>query len=75
MLDKMGDLMGERLGLPRTRPRINQQRTTQALSASTVVSGAGLIRVEVLQNCWRRHGYELRSVPKLKLITICSGAL
>jgi hypothetical protein len=65
LLDEMGDPVRKRLGLAGTRPRDNQQWSTRA-----ILRGAGLVGVEG----WR-HGFELRSIPKLELITIRSSSL
>ena len=63
--------MRKRLGLAGTRPRNDQQGP----AARAVLRGAGLIRVEVCKTVRWRHGSELRSIPKIKMITICAKLL
>ena len=62
--------MRKRLGLAGAGPRDDQQGAARAVSRR-----AGLIRVEVCKTVRWRHGSELRSIPKLKVITIRSGSL
>jgi hypothetical protein len=71
LTDEMSDTMRKRLGLAGTRPRNDQQGP----AARAVLRSAGLIRVEVCKTVRWRHGSELRSIPKIKMITIRSGPL
>ncbi len=71
LTDEISHPMRKRLGLAGTGPRDNQQGPT----ARSVLRGAGLIRVEVCKTVRWRHGSELRSIPKIKMITIRSGPL
>ena len=71
LTDEISHPMRKSLGLARTRPCNDQQGP----AIRAVLRGAGLIRVEVCKTFRWRHGSELRSIPKIKMITICSGPL
>jgi hypothetical protein len=68
LLDEIRDPMRKRLSFAGTRPRDDQQ----GAAARAIVRGGGLVFVEGCKTLGWLHGFELRTIPKLKMIMIRS---
>ena len=66
LLDEIRDPMRKRLSFAGTRPRDDQQ----GAAARAIVRGGGLVFVEGCKTLGWLHGFELRTIPKLKMIMI-----